>query len=134
VLKRDPNYFGGAIKLSGREFQRGVMICPQVTTEGGRGQVTYLLEGGLRKSRWFRAVVGVEDEAHKDHQGSAAFIVEVRRGGKWEKCYESKALKLDETANVEVDVAGADQLRLVTTDGGDNIYSDYAVWAEARIE
>jgi hypothetical protein len=133
-LKRDTNYFGGPITLAGRQFGHGVMICPQVTKDGGCGQVTYVLKGGLRKARVLRAVVGVEDTAHRDHQGSAAFAVEVCRGGKWARCYESKALKLDETADVEVDVTGAEQIRLLTTDGGDNIYSDYAVWADARIQ
>jgi hypothetical protein len=109
------------------------VICPQVLESGGRGQITYVLAGGLRKSRLLRAIVGVEDSAQADHQGSAAFVVAVYRGGKWEQLYESKVLKLGETADVEVDITGAEQLRLTTTDGGDNIYSDYAVWADARI-
>jgi hypothetical protein len=36
--------------------------------------------------------------------------------------------------DVEVDITGAERLRLMTTDGGDNIHSDYAVWADARIQ
>jgi len=35
---------------------------------------------------------------------------------------------------VDVDIAGATELRLRTTDAGDNINADHAVWADARIE
>ena len=66
--------------------------------------------------------------------GSAVFIVEVFRKGQWERLYESPVLKLGQTQEVDVDIAGAEQLRLRTTDGGDNIYGDHAVWAAARIK
>jgi hypothetical protein len=35
---------------------------------------------------------------------------------------------------VDVDVTTAARLRLRTTDGGDNIHADHAVWADARVE
>jgi hypothetical protein len=67
--------------------------------------------------------------------GSATFIVEVRRAGRWERVFESPVLKLgDQPQEVSVDIAGADQLRLLTTDGGDGISCDHATWAQARIE
>ena len=34
---------------------------------------------------------------------------------------------------VVVDVAGAKELKLVVTDGGDGIRNDYAWWGEARL-
>ncbi|MCO1582219.1 NPCBM/NEW2 domain-containing protein [Crossiella sp. SN42] len=34
---------------------------------------------------------------------------------------------------VTADVGGAEQLRLVVTDGGDNINHDHADWAEAKL-
>jgi hypothetical protein len=35
---------------------------------------------------------------------------------------------------IDIDIRGADQLRLVTTDAGDNVHADHAVWADARVE
>jgi hypothetical protein len=43
-------------------------------------------------------------------------------------------LRLGKPQDVDADTTGAQQLRLVTTDGGDNIHCDHAAWAEARIE
>jgi hypothetical protein len=65
--------------------------------------------------------------------GSAVFIVEVFRKEKWERLYESPVLKWGDVREIAVDTAGAEMLRLTTTDGGDNIYGDHAVWAEARV-
>ena len=38
------------------------------------------------------------------------------------------------TAQVDVSITGATQLRLVVTNGGDNVNYDHGDWAEARIE
>jgi hypothetical protein len=43
-------------------------------------------------------------------------------------------LRLGPPQQVDADITGAAQLRLLTTDGGDNIHCDHAVWAEARIQ
>lgn len=42
-------------------------------------------------------------------------------------------LRLGKTQEVDVDITGAAQIRLLTTDAGDNIFCDHAVWAEARV-
>jgi hypothetical protein len=63
------------------------------------------------------------------------FIVEVLRRGRWEKLFESPVLRGgDQPAEVDVDITGAQQLRLRATDGGDNYYSDHAAWGNARVE
>lgn len=38
------------------------------------------------------------------------------------------------TQTIDISVAGASELRLVVTNGGDNIDYDHADWALARIE
>jgi hypothetical protein len=136
-LKRDTNYSGGVIKLNGKEYARGLMLCPEATRPdymGGLGHVTYAIEGGLKRARRFKAVIGIEDEMLQYNRGTATFAVEVLRGGKWERVYESGVIKLGPPQPVDVDITGVQQLRLITTDADDNIQCDHAVWAEARIE
>lgn len=38
----------------------------------------------------------------------------------------------DKPMDIDVDVHGCDRVRLVVTDGGDNIHSDHAAWGNAR--
>lgn len=57
------------------------------------------------------------------------------RDGKWQRLYESPVLKVeDKPLSVDVDLTGAQQLRLITTDGGDGIACDHAEWADARLK
>lgn len=132
-VKRDQNYSGGILKLHGKEYPKGLLMCPETTAQGGLGHATWVLDGGLRQARKFEATIGIEDEMEKTGIGSVIFIVEVFRGGKWERVFESPVLKWGEVKEVSVDISGAEQLRLMTTDGGDNIYGDHAVWAGARV-
>ncbi len=133
---RDTNYQGGPIKLAGVEYAKGLLLHPQDTKEGkGLGRVVYALEGQLRRARWFRATIGIDDSMHAYNKGSATFIVEVHRNGQWERVFESGVLRLgDKPQAVNVGIAGADQLRLITTDAGDGIACDHAEWADARVE
>jgi hypothetical protein len=85
--------------------------------------------------RHFRAVIGIDDAMEKYNKGSASFIVEVSKDGKWQGPYESPVLKLgDKPLAVDLEIAGAQQIRLTTTDGGDGIACDHAEWADARVE
>jgi alpha-galactosidase len=61
--------------------------------------------------------------------------VYVRRHETWQQRYDSGVLRGGgEIGEVDVDIAGANALRLVVTDAGDNIHSDHGVWAGARLE
>lgn len=136
-LKLDVNYSGGAIQLAGRSYERGVMICPEATGPGGtggKGSVTYMLDGGLNQASRFRAVVGIEDAMKVHKNGSATFAVDLYRQGEWQTAFESRLLRIGQTQQIDVPIAGADRLRLRTTDGGDTIHCDHAVWADARLE
>jgi len=95
--------------------------------------VTYELTGGLSKAKMLTAFIGVDDPANKE--GSVTFAVEIFRGGKWERVFESKVIRKGDAAQaIEVPIAGAEKLRLVTTDAGDGINSDHATWAEAKLQ
>jgi hypothetical protein len=132
-LKKDANYSGAPITIAGRQFTKGLSTHPETTEQGGRAVVVYSLERGLAAAKRFRAWVGIDDSAQ--NAGSCTFIVEVERNGQWEKVYESNVLRGGQAAaEVDVDISGASRLRLTTTDAGDNINSDHAEWAEARVE
>jgi len=133
--KKDTNHVGGAISLGGKEYPKGILLHPAEGADGkGVGRVTYVLAGPLSKARRFQATIGVDDAVERYGRGSVTFIVEVLRDGKWQQLYASPVLKLaDKPLTVGVDIAGAQQLRLITTDGGDGIACDHAEWADARL-
>lgn len=74
------------------------------------------------------------EEMRTYNRGSVVFIVEVRRQGKWDRVLETPVIRFGQTQSVNADIAGADRLRLMTTDGGDGINCDHAVWAEAKLQ
>jgi hypothetical protein len=131
-LKRDISYGNAPLSLGGQEFATGLLTHPETTPEGGRAHVVYALGGELARAQRFRAWVGIDGSA--GHAGSATFAVEVRRAGQWERLFESGILRgAEPPARVDVDISGADRLRLIVTDAGDNIYSDHAAWGGAAI-
>jgi len=133
--KKNQNYQGGRIKLAGYEFAKGLLLHPAETKNGNLGRVTYVLDGDLGRATRFTAIIGIDDSMHRYHKGSAKFAVEVRRDGTWQRVLESDVLKLgDKPQQVNVDISGTDQLRLITTDAGDGIACDHAVWANAMME
>ena len=132
---RDRNYVGGLIALGGMTYAKGLLVHPRETENGkSEAHVTYALDGSLAKARTFTALIGIDDEMLSWHLGSSAFIVEVLREGRWERLFESDVLAVgDEPQEIRVDIAGAEQLRLVTTDGGDDISCDHSVWVHAAV-
>lgn len=136
-LKQDRNYAGGRIVLAGQAYERGILLCPAATLpdyRGGIGRVTYALDGGLDRAKWLKAVIGIEDAMLKQANASVTFAVEVRRQGRWERVFESDVLRAGASRAIDLDIAGADHLKLITTDAGDTIHCDHAVWADARLE
>lgn len=134
-LMRDIAYGGGPIALRGQTFEKGIITHPEKTPEGGKAHVTFALTGGLARAKRLKACIGVDDSAK--NAGSATFIVEARCNGQWQKVFESGVLRGGQsgpTANVDVDIGGAELLRLSVTDAGDGIDSDHAAWAGARLE
>ena len=91
----------------------------------GLSEVRYALDGACSV---LTAVVGVDDEV--GNRGSVAFQV-------WTdglKRYDSGAMDgAMASANVNVDLAGAAEMALILTDGGDGSDGDHGSWADARI-
>jgi glucose/arabinose dehydrogenase len=78
----------------------------------------------------FKASVGIDDEAG----GSNGTVVFQAFAGTT-KVFDSGVMNgASATQSVDVSIAGATTLRLVVTNGGDNINYDHADWALARIE
>ncbi|OGV78672.1 MAG: hypothetical protein A3K19_31740 [Lentisphaerae bacterium RIFOXYB12_FULL_65_16] len=134
ALRKDSNFnVNGPMNLGGVTQAKGVVLCPQVTPEGGRGRATYTLDGGLRNATRFKATVGIEDSMAK--RGSATFAVEVFRAGKWEPVFDSGIVRGGDAPKlIDVDITGAEKLRLLTTDAGDNIHCDHAAWGNATLQ
>jgi len=134
-LKRDTNYRrNDFITLSGTACRKGLLIHAEKVGKGSTAHVTYDLNGALRATTRFKALIGIDAAA--DERGSMSFRVEVERADRWETLYQSPVLRGGSKAEqrvVDVDIRGAQRLRL-SVDGGRNIECDHAAWGEARLE
>jgi hypothetical protein len=119
------------IELGGKTYQHGLLIHPGETPNGGRGHAEFAMAGGLAEAKRFRATVGVEGSQRT--RGSVVFIVEGHRNGTWQELAKSPLMRGGKPPqDIEADVAGCDLVRLVVTDGGDDIHCDHAAWGNAR--
>ena len=87
-----------------------------------------------RPGLMFHAEIGITDSSRG--RGSAVFIVETGNSldGPWQSLYTSDTLRGAQPAvTVEQPLGNAKYLRLRTTDAGDGINSDHAVWGDARL-
>ncbi len=129
-VKRDTNYRSkGLIKIGGKEYKHGLMLCP--SGDGNRGFFIIKMDK-LPKVKGFSAEIGIDDAMSS--AGNCAFIVESYADGKWQPLYKSKVLTYKDDP-VKIDVAfpsDAEFIRLVTTDGGNGCSADHAVWADAK--
>jgi glucose/arabinose dehydrogenase len=110
---------GATLTLNGVTYAKGLGVH-------AASEVRYVLGGSYTR---FRADVGVDDEVGTN--GSVVFEVWVDGV----KAHDSGVMTGGSaTQSVDVDVTGAQQLRLVVTDAGDNMNYDHADWANARLE
>jgi glucose/arabinose dehydrogenase/uncharacterized protein (DUF2141 family) len=110
---------GGPITMNGQVFAKGLGAH-------AASDVRYSLGSSCTR---FKATVGIDDE--KRPNGSVAFQVYADAT----KVYDSGVVTgTSANQSVDVSVAGASELRLVVTDGGDGIAYDHADWAGARLE
>jgi glucose/arabinose dehydrogenase len=114
-LSRD----GNPLTLNGTTFPKGIGTH-------AISELTYYLGGACSR---FTASVGIDDE--EGPAGSVVFQVYADAN----KVYDSGVMTgATATANVDVSVSGASQLRIAVTDGGDSIDSDHGDWALAQIQ
>ena len=130
----DANYQGGQLKLGGVEYAKGIILHPDTEDDGTvRGWVTYRLDQGMGQGT-FAAVIGIDDSMESYSAGSSVFKVELQRDGEWQQVFESGLLEIGANPEeVAVELGGAERLRLIVTDGGDDTRCDHALWAHARI-
>ena len=109
---------GGPITIEGVTYAKGLGVH-------AASEVVVGLDGTCAT---FSAVVGLDDEVGSN--GSVRFHVY----GDGALLYSSPVLGGDDAGQpISIDVSGYSQIRLVTVDGGDNVYWDHADWADARL-
>ena len=108
---------GAALTLDGVVYAKGLGTSAD-------SEVRYAIHDCSR----FTARVGIDDEVGAN--GSVVF--QVWTDGR--QAYDSGLMTgIAKTQTVSVDLTGKSALRLVVTDGGDDIAADHADWADAKI-
>jgi NPCBM/NEW2 domain/Domain of unknown function (DUF1929) len=112
---------GRVLTINGQTFTKG--LGTHAVSE-----ITYSLAGNCSS---FIATVGVDDEVDiQNRWGTVSFEVY----GDTTKLFDSGVMSGTSPAqNISVNLTGRQSLRLVVTNGGDNVYYDHGDWAEARV-
>ncbi len=107
------------LRIGDREFARGL-------GQHANGEIVVDLDG---RYKTFEATIGVQWQGGST-PASVVFQVFVDD----QKRFDGGVLReKDPPRNLSIPLEGADQLRLVATDGGDGIHSDAANWCDARL-
>lgn len=115
---------GKPITLNNVVYSKGLGTNPDT---GRPSEIVYDLDGKYSR---FTAIVGIDDNAGTEGQGSVVF--EVYCDG--EKRWESGIMKCkDEAQSIDLDITGVNELNLTVTDGGDTAGYDNADWANAMV-
>ncbi|NCO34568.1 MAG: hypothetical protein AUJ92_20960 [Armatimonadetes bacterium CG2_30_59_28] len=130
----DRNYMGGVAQVAGRIYPKCVMICPEPSPEDAHGEVVYKLPED-KETLILHAEAGIEETARGN--GSVVFMVQTSDSpdGKWQTLFTSPILRGgQEPVMANIPLGNAKYLRLYTTDAGDGINSDHALWGNARLK
>lgn len=120
-LQKDKAANGNPLTINGQTWQKG--LGTHSTSE-----VIYNLNGEYSR---FQAYVGIDDfVGNGASDGSAVFQV---WGDGQLLASSSRLTGADGAEFLDVDVTGVNQLRLVTTTGGDSDYKDHTDWADAKL-
>ena len=110
---------GSPLTLNGQTYAKGLGAH-------ANSEITYALNGAYKT---FRSAIGVDDSTCDI--GTVAFEVK----GDGITLYQSPVMgQADNTISIEVDISGVNELKLIVTNGGDNINCDHGDWADARLE
>jgi hypothetical protein len=132
-LIRDRDYVGNPAEITERFYPKCLTLCPEPSPEGTHGEVVYALPAD-RGALTLRSDVGISSSSLGN--GSASFLVQAGDSpqGPWRTLFESPVLRGgQEPLTLSVPLGAAPYLRLYTTDAGDGINSDHAVWGSARL-
>ena len=125
VPKKDISTSAKALRLTDKDgnvvsFERGI---------GAHATSTIIYDLTDKDYAYFSSYVGVDREMYNT-VGSVSFQVYVDG----EKKFDSELMSSrDAMKYLEVDIAGAKELKLVVTDGGNGIGSDHATWGDAKL-
>jgi hypothetical protein len=109
---------GSPIRITGVEYSKGLGVH-------ANSELRYNLN---RQYARFKAMVGVDDET--GGAGSVRFQV----FGDGALLFDSNVMRGREAGkSVDVSVANVTELRLLVSNGGDNVFDDHADWADARV-
>lgn len=115
---KDQNYYGDKLSIDGRVYDKGLWTHPA-------GSIGYYLGGTCTR---FETDMGIDDS--KGNNGSVVFQIYADD----KMVYESAVLHgVDPVAHASVDLTEASSLRIVTTDGGDNVTNDNAAWGDPTL-
>lgn len=128
---KDCTEYGKQIKVGGKVYEKGVLTHPGYN---GPSEMTYRI-GGMGFETFY--AVGGKDASAGTQVGGDSGI----RGTRVRlQVYVDGVLRADsgdlaypDTYTFIVDVRDAQELKLVTSDGGDGIYCDATGWADARL-
>lgn len=131
-LMRDRDYVGNVAEITRHVYQKCITLCPEPSTEGAHGEGVYELP---EQNLILHADIGISDSS----RGAGSVTFEVHVGdtpdGPWKALYKSPRVNGgDPPIPIEVSLGAAGYLRIYTTDAGDNINSDHAVWGDARLK
>jgi len=117
-FRKDVNLEGGPLVVDGQKYEHGLAVH-------SRSELAYDLD---RRYATFEALVGFDDSAKKKGRVDCRVFADGR------EIYANPDLRADAPpVRLTLDVAGAEQLRLVVDFGPDEDTGDRLIWADARL-
>lgn len=123
-VQKDLSSCGKELILDGKYYSKGIGTH-------ANSEIVYNI-GGLYNR--FLSTIGPDDLTFLDPDKHTSLIFKVY--GDNLKLYESTVIRTSpytEPLDIDIDVTGVNELKLVVTDSGDYNYSDAADWAHARL-
>jgi hypothetical protein len=118
-VRRDASFDASPIVINGKRYRSGLGVH-------ALSEIGYPVDP---RYTVFTAAIGVEDSA-SNSPGSVVFTVYADNTVK----YRSPVMRWGSpTINLELDLSGAGQIKLVMDDAGDGIAADHGAWAEAKM-
>ncbi len=116
TLQKNRSVWEREMTIGGKRFRRGLGTH-------SNSEIVYKLDGTYRR---FQAWAGPDTATY----GTLGFTVIVDGEKRWES---GKMVRGDPPQQVDVDITGARELRLLVDDAGNGISGDHADWADARL-
>jgi hypothetical protein len=116
TLQKNRSVWEKELTVGGKRFRRGLGTH-------ANSEIVYSLDGKYRR---FQAWAGPDMATY----GTLGFAVVVDGQKRWES---GKMVRGDAPKQVDIDITGAKELRLLVDDAGDNIMGDHADWADAKL-